>query len=196
MKNVCFVILLIQTMGYPSIAYAEKPKAHLQLSIHAKKTNIQNTIFGFASVIESPKISKNPDVWIALIGPRLDGHGWYLEAMSGAIINHGIGIPILDIRFELNPKMIKIPLYIWGNPRVILGEDSNTFYGFLQINYVLPYKIAFIGIETENLIQSNIKDCSVGPQLVIPLKHMHLVTSYQFHTLEKNQFWFRALIHL
>lgn len=196
MKNIYFILLIGQIMGYSATAYAEKPKVHLQLSIHSQKTNIGDTIFGFASVIKAPKISKDPDVWIALVGPRLDGCGWYVSAMSGAIINHGIGIPVLDIRFELNSKLIKLPVYIWGNSKLIMSEDSNTFYSFFQIDYVLPHKLAFIGIETENLMQGDIKDLSVGPQLVIPFKRMYLTTSYQFHTLEKNEFWFRASIHL
>ena len=176
-----------------------KTTFNTRILLHATHTNIEDTGFGIASWVIAPNITSSPTTWLGIVGPRFDGEGWNLELLAGAVIDSGIATPLIDIRFELTPKLFDVPLYVWGNMEVI-DFDGPKIYSYLQIDYKLPAGIGLVGVETENVVPLGKEgDWSVGPHVVFPLgKHFAMIAAYQFHfgASSDQQFWLRAVINL
>lgn len=130
-----------------------------------------------------------------LVGPRYDGKGWNVEFMGGAVVKAGEAVALVDTRLELTPDLFTIPLYVWANLEWIATGDSGTFFSYLQADYVLPKRVALVGVETENVVNADKTDLSVGPHLIIPIGKLALVGAYQFHE-DDDQFWVRLVLSL
>jgi len=189
------------------LAFSPEAKAdpiygvRLLTHVHKPLTEQGLGIGGWLILPNLPATAQQP---IALIGPRYDGDGWWLEVMAGARVDpNPAGGPSISAalvssnRFQLTPKFFGKPVNVWGNLQFIDLTGDLIPYLFLMGDYVLPEGKALIGVETENYfnLPSGINDIAVGPQVVLPFGGVNIITAFQFHLDENvpNQVWVRAM---
>jgi len=146
-----------------------------------------------------------------LMGPRLEGDGWWLEGLAGGLMTPADPVAhpwVLSGRFEFMPSALNAPIRIWGNIQLndVMGGSFQP-YTLLMIDYALMDEKIFLGIETENYInmpvvgadgnatETTINDFSVGPQMMLPFGGLTVTTALQIHPEEsiRNQYWLRVM---
>jgi hypothetical protein len=201
------LIIAIFLFLQATIAHAN-PTYGLRLLTHFHKNIYENGI-GVAGWVIIPDVTSNPAMPIFLIGPKYQGKGYWVELMAGPRINKSVlaanpdADPVAWVqstRFQVTPEAIGQPVNIWGNLQFIDLTGENTIpYLFLMADYILPQKVALVGIETENYFNAPYlngeHDIGIGPQLIIPFKGLNIIAAYQFHLHENanDQIWFRAM---
>ena len=196
-----FILFFVIIILSPEFVEAETSHLRFLAHGHSKNDNIDIGDIGNLGVtgwLIAPSLGDAPDKWIGLVGPRFDTVGFNVELLVGAMISGGEKKYILDSRFELTPKLWNLPLYIWGEIQAFDLSEEINFYSFLQIDYVLPFELGMIGIESENVhLIDNTDDLSVGVHFVLPVSsNLVFVVAYQFHDEGSQQFWVRAVINL
>jgi hypothetical protein len=190
---VIFVIVIFLT---PEFVYSET--SHVRLLVHGTRTieNFDIGNIGIGGWLIAPSIGDAPDKWLTVVGPRFENAGFNLEIMFGALILKQDVKPMIDIRVGLTPKLLHIPVSVGGVFEYNFSTES--FYSFLQIDYVLPAKLGLIGIESENsYFLDKEDDLSVGAHLILPVgKGFAFVLAYQFHKDESHHLWVRVVFNL
>lgn len=188
MKTILFLLFLL----FSTTVQAQE--THVRLLFHDTHTRIADTPFGIAGWLVAPNITSSPGTWLSVLGPRYDGPGWNLELMGGGVITNSEVTPIIDLRLDLTPDLLGVPVYGYVNTEWVDPGDGNTLYLYAQLDYVMPRGIGLVGLETENSWQGGSDTLSVGPHIVVPLGQLAFVTAYQIHR-GTDQLWIRCVIN-
>ena len=213
---------MVSTQALAQDQEAQEPDPSAQVGVrlltHFHK-KFANSDFGIGGWLIMPDLVRSGATPLFLIGPRYNGEGWWAEVMIGGLtkmdpnpVNAGYSDTdfVQSTRFQFTKKALGgAPLNIFGNLQFIdVGEKDDITdegrmktYTFLMVDYVLPNKVALIGVETENyfgLVDAEgekYADIGFGPQVVLPFKDLNVIMSYQLHSHEnhENMMWFRAM---
>ena len=190
----------------------------VRLLTHFSK-KFKDSDWGIGGWVIMPDVVRLGSSPLVLVGPRYNGGGWWVEVMAGGLTpvglveqpaGHSTTSFVQSTRFQFTPKAFgDSPINLFGNLQFVdIGgkndaDESTMFtYTFLMVDYVLPNKVALLGLETENYFgltnpQSGEKfnDLAFGPQVVLPFDGLNILMSYQIHTHEnkENMIWFRAM---
>lgn len=161
---------------------------NLRILFHGTKEFQDSKDFGLAGWVVVSNVTKNPNKWLFVLGPRRSGDDWWVETMVGVSIQDGQSISLFDVRASLTTFK---PLTVWTNLELIEG---GSFYAYFQTDYVLAEDVGSIGLETENVFRKGKDTICLGPHLVIPFNVMTLVAAYQFHQAAADQVWLRMVV--
>lgn len=187
------LLLILCSVFITDVARGE-PSAHFRPLFHGTHARVDESRFGVAGWVVAPSLGDDASTWFGVVGPRYDGDGWNVELMAGALISGADPKAKIDLRAELTPELLGLPLYTWLSAEWI---EPSTGYFFLMFDYVLPGGIALVGVETEHTSGPDVDVNSVGPQLVFPLGRLAMILAYQFHLGdEPDQLWLRMIVHL
>lgn len=193
-----FLAVLV-TLGIGSLfaeAASAQTSGNVRLLLHG--TSQTDSTFGVSGWVIAPNVTNAPDKWLAVIGPRYNGSGWWLEVMGGTVVQQGKSTPLIDVRANLGKVG---PFTAWTNVEWIDFTKGSGSAAYLYFEIDLPQidvpliGSVLAGLETENLFEfSGNDDVSAGIHLKTPLGKMVVVTAYQLHFAGENQLWTRVVI--
>ena len=167
---------------------------HLRLLLHGFH-QIEGSPWGLSAWVLAPSVTDVPDKWVGVAGVRYNPKDWWLEVMTGAVIQGGKATPLIDLRAFYKGLA---PVIFWTNWQWInyLEPDASTIYAYLMADVIVPWKaggLGFnIGVETENFFPIHQPErLAFGPHIVIPLKPLAFVFALQFTNHASEELWLR-----